>query len=167
MRKLLIVVWACAMTLAGSAVADEAPSARLTVMDAWSRATPARTGVAYLTVFNHGSAMHRLLGAETPVAERAELHTHTMRDGVMRMRRIEAVEVHPGEPAVFAPGGNHVMLIGLKEPLKQGDRFSLTLRFEQAGEITVEVPVLKAGSMGPGHGNRPGGRMPGDHVHGS
>lgn len=120
----------------------------LVVKNVWSRATPARNGVAYMTIFNRGQGMDRLIAVESQVAKKVELHAHSMKDGVMRMRRLSAVEVHPGEPAVFAPGGNHVMLKGLNRKLKQGDMFAVTLVFEKAGKVTVEVAVGKAGAMG-------------------
>ena len=67
----------------------------------------------------------------------------------MEMRPVAEIPVRPGETVVLKPGALHVMLIGLKAPLREGERLSLTLRFARAGEITVEVPVAKAGSMGP------------------
>ena len=137
----------------------------LIVKDVWSRATPARNGVAYMTIFNHGGGMDRLVAVESDVAKRVELHTHSMKDGVMRMRRISAIEVHPGEPAVLAPGGNHVMLMGLHKSLKEGQTFTVNLVFEKAGKIAVEVAVHKAGAMG--HGSHKKGGHSGSHKHGS
>jgi copper(I)-binding protein len=120
----------------------------LMMKDIWSRATPAQNGVVYMTIFNQGQGMDRLVAVESPVAQKVELHTHIMKDGVMRMRRIFAVEVHPGETAVLAPGGNHVMLRGLNHKLKEGETFAVTLVFEKAGKVTVDVEVGKAGAMG-------------------
>ena len=147
--RLIGSAFALVMLLTGSAAAGEVREhGGLTVKDVWSRATPARNGVAYMTIFNHGHHMDRLVAAETPVSKKTEIHTHSMKDGVMRMRRIEAVEVHPGEPAVLAPGGNHVMFMGLHEKLVVGQSFPVTLIFERAGKVTVEVKVGKAGAMG-------------------
>jgi copper(I)-binding protein len=120
----------------------------LMVKDVWSRATPAQNGVAYMTIFNGGQRMDRLVAVESPVAKKVELHTHSMVDGVMRMRRIYAVEVHLGVPAVLAPGGTHVMLKGLNRKLKEDEKFAITLEFEKAGKVTVDVAVGKAGAMG-------------------
>ena len=128
-------------------------------------ATPARNGVAYMTIFNHGGGMDRLIAVESDVAKKVELHTHSMKDGVMRMRRISATEVHPGEPAVLAPGGNHVMLMGLHKSLKEGQTFTVNLVFEKAGKIAVDVAVHKAGAMG--HRSHKKGRHSGSHNHGS
>ncbi|MEC9184032.1 MAG: copper chaperone PCu(A)C, partial [Pseudomonadota bacterium] len=147
--RLIGSAFALVMLLIGLAAAGEVREhGGLMVKDVWSRATPARNGVAYMTIFNHGHHMDRLVAAETPVSKNTEIHTHSMKDGVMRMRRMEAVEVHPGEPAVLAPGGNHVMFMGLHEKLIVGQSFPVTLIFERAGKVTVEVKVGKAGAMG-------------------
>ena len=135
-----------------AALADDHGHMEVKVEQPWARATPgnAPNGAAYLSVVNHGHAMDRLVGATSPVSRRVELHTHTMDGGMMRMRQVSAVEVHPGEPAVFQPGGSHIMLIDLEAPLKEGETFPLTLVFDEAGQVTTQVPVLGVGSMGPG-----------------
>lgn len=128
------------------------------IVEPWARASLAgRNSAAYMTIVNHGAALDRLVSAASPIARVVELHTHRMDNGVMRMRPVEAIEVNVGEPAVLRPGGLHVMLIGLTRDLKAGETVPLTLRFEKAGERTVEVPVLPAGASGPGghgHGHR-------------
>jgi periplasmic copper chaperone A len=149
--RLLTTAASILIFLTGAAFAgDMTKHGDLMVKDVWSRATPARNGVAYMTIFNQGQGMDRLIAVESPVAKKVELHTHSMKDGVMRMRQISAVEVHPGEPAVLAPGGNHVMLMGLHRKLKAGENFAVTLVFEKAGKVTVDVAVGKAGAMGHG-----------------
>lgn len=119
--------------------------ATLRVVDAWSRALPpvVKVGVAYMTLENQGSEVDRLIAASTPVAERAELHTHRYEDGLMKMRQIEFVDIAPGTTTSLAPGGLHLMLMGLKTPMTAGTSFSLTLTFEKAGEVEVEVPVKR------------------------
>jgi copper(I)-binding protein len=174
MMRVLFAAFAVFAALAGGVSAgDGTTHGDLMIKDAWSRATPARNGVAYMTIFNHGQDMDRLITAESPIAKKVELHTHTMTDGVMRMRRIQAVEVHPGEPALLAPGGNHVMLMELHAKLAEGQSFPVTLVFEKAGKVTVNVQVGKAGAMGHG-GSMQGGPMRDhdmkkmkDHKHGS
>lgn len=147
---------------AGPAAADTAAdtaASPIAVSGPWARAgaPAARAGAAFMSIANNGTEPDRLVAAETPVADKAELHTHLMDNGVMRMRPVDAIEITPGEPAVLAPGGMHVMLIGLKQPLTEGSRFPITLRFAKAGTLTVEVPVQSAASMGPGgHGAMPG-----------
>jgi len=118
----------------------------------WARATIAaqKTGGAYVILTNSGSAPDRLIGAETPVAETAEVHEHKNTDGIMQMREVTGgVPVAPGETVAFGPGGYHIMLIGLKQPLTKGGKFPLTLVFEKAGKQTVEVSVEAPGARGP------------------
>lgn len=102
-----------------------------------------KNSAAYFTIENAGGGADRLTAVSTPAAERAELHTHVMEDGVMKMRQVVQVEVPAGENVRFKPGGLHVMLIGLREPLKTGDRVPFTFTFEKAGRITVEFPVRR------------------------
>jgi copper(I)-binding protein len=120
----------------------------------WARATAGtvRTGAAYFTLEAIGAAPDRLLGVASPAAAVSELHAHMMHDNVMQMRPVGAIEVNPGTPTVLQPGGLHVMLGELKGPLKEGERFALTLRFERAGEVEIMVPVERAGARGPGDG---------------
>lgn len=124
----------------------------LQVAHPWARASAgaAPTGAAYLAIENRGDAADRLLSASTPAAERAELHTHIHEGGVMKMREVEGgIELPAGEQVFLAPGGLHVMLMGLKAPLKEGERFPLTLTFEKAGELQVEVAVEAIGYQPP------------------
>ena len=124
----------------------------LMVKAPWARASagPARAGAAYLGIANAGTEDDRLIGVSAPVAERVELHTHIMSDGVMRMRRVDAVPVPGGKSIELKPGGRHVMLIGLRGPLKEGGTFPLTLIFDKAGTITVTVAVGSIAARGPG-----------------
>ena len=96
----------------------------------------------------------RLIEVATPVADRAQMHAHSMDHGVMKMRPLDAIEIAPGSPTVLAPGGLHVMLFKLDHPLGEGMRFPLTLTLERAGLLTVEVEVHKIGAMGPDGGGR-------------
>ena len=109
----------------------------------WSRAMPpvAPTAAAYFVVHNQGSAADRLLGVSTPLAAKAELHEHLHADGLMKMQQVQSVAIPAGGEVRFAPMGYHVMLFGLQQQAKDGERFPLTLRFEKAGEVQVEVVV--------------------------
>lgn len=110
----------------------------------WARATPgaAPIGAAFVTLVNEGPADDRLVGAETPVAERVEIHRHVEDGGVMRMRAVEGgLDLPAGGTAVFAPGALHLMLVGLTRPLQEGEQVPMTLTFEQAGTIEVELAV--------------------------
>jgi copper(I)-binding protein len=155
-RLLLQIAAAVGLTLASIlaiAVASRADAQKIEVRDAFARATigASMNGVVYLTVENRAAVPDRLLGATTPAAERAELHEHRRDGNVLRMRRLDAVEVAPHAAVEFRPGGTHVMLLGLKTPLKEGESFPLSLEFETAGRITIEVPVksIAAGAIGP------------------
>lgn len=142
----------------GMAPAQTAGSPQVT--DAWARATPAKAanGAAYLTI--ESATPDRLTGASTPVAGRAELHQMTMQGNVMRMRQIAGIDLPAGQPVTLKPGGLHFMLLGLKQPLKKGDKFPLTLDFAKAGARTVEVSVAGAGAMGPNAAESGGMPMP-------
>lgn len=119
------------------------------VQDAWSRATPPGidVGVAYFTIRNTGKS-DRLLRVSSPVARSAELHVSEARDGVMKMEGLASVEVGSGAPVSFEPSGRHVMLVGLKKQLKEGDVFPLTLTFANAGQVHASVHVRGADGRG-------------------
>lgn len=158
MKTRRLVLGALLVAALPSALPAHGHGDALEVVEPWARASLAgRNSAAYMTIVNHGAAQDRLVAAASPIARVVELHTHRMDNGVMRMRPVEGIEVNVGEPAVLRPGGLHVMLIGLTRDLKAGETVPLTLRFETAGERTVEVPVLAAGASGPGghgHGHR-------------
>jgi copper(I)-binding protein len=126
--------------------AGDAP--QLQVEHPWARASAgaATTGAAYLTLTDQG-APDRLTGASTPVAATAELHESMSDMGTMKMRPVSGLSVAPGKPVKLAPGGYHIMLMGLKAPLKQGDTFPLTLTFEHAPPMTVTVNVEAIGAQ--------------------
>jgi copper(I)-binding protein len=130
--------------------AGDAPTAGVTVHDAWARATPPGMTVAaaYLTLAG-GSRPDRLLGASTPRAAMTELHVVTESDGMSGMRQTDGVEIPAGATVALAPQGTHVMLMGLEEPLVAGQRFPLTLRFAEAGTVTVIVVVRAPGESPP------------------
>lgn len=120
------------------------------VAHAWSRAAMAgHQGVVYLTITDAG-APDTLTGATTPVANSAELHEFIDDHGVMKMRPVASLPVAPGHPAMLKPGGYHIMLMGLKQPLTQGEQFPLALRFAYAGQVTTTVTVEPAGAATPG-----------------
>jgi copper(I)-binding protein len=91
----------------------------------------------------------RLVAVKTDVAGRVELHNTAQEGGVMTMRRSEGIAVADKSPVVLQPGGSHVMLMDLKQPLKQGDTLKLTLVFEKAGELPIEATVEPVGAKGP------------------
>lgn len=123
----------------------------LTLEAAWTRAAgQGGQGAGFLTIRNTGAA-DRLLSASTPAAGRTELHT-MLRDGdIMRMRQVEAIAVPANGAVNLAPGGLHIMLMGLTRSLVVGERVPLTLIFEQAGAVTLQLAVQPAGARMPMH----------------
>ena len=103
----------------------------------------AKNGAAYIaTLENTGKQPDRLLRVSSPVAGHGEVHTMTMDGGVMRMREVEAIPLAPGESIKMRPGqGYHFMLMDLKQPLKEGDTFPMTMEFERGGKVEVKVVV--------------------------
>jgi copper(I)-binding protein len=132
-----------------SAVVFAEKTTPLQVENAWARESPptVANGAAYMTLFNSGDETDRLVAASGNIAETIELHTHLMEDGVMKMRQVEAIEVSTEAHTVLEPGGLHIMLIGLQAPLQAGQTFPLTLEFEKAGKMTIDVEVAKMGDM--------------------
>jgi hypothetical protein len=115
---------------------------QVSVESAWARPTPpsAKLGAGYLTVVNAGAA-DRLVGARSPAAARVEMHV-TLRDGeIMRMREVKELSLPANGRLEFKPAGAHLMLVDLKRPFKQGDKVPVTLRFEKAGEVKVDLLV--------------------------
>ena len=143
------IIFVICLLVAGAAMAQ---AGQIDVKDAWARATPgkAENGAAYLTIVS--PTADRLVSVSSPAAKKAGLHTMTMDGGVMKMRPLVGVDVPANEPVTLKPGGMHIMLQGLNEPLQAGKSFLLTLTFEKAGQREVEVAVEKPGAMGPeGH----------------
>ncbi|MFI5020019.1 MAG: copper chaperone PCu(A)C [Dongiales bacterium] len=134
--------------LAGVSAAAAEPT--ITAEKAWARATTsaAATGVVYLSLADTGPAADRLVGVATPVAAHADMHIMVMEGNVMQMRPVDAVDVKPGERIQFKPSGLHIMLTDLKQKLTRGERFPVTLDFEKAGKVDVEVLVLPIGATG-------------------
>jgi copper(I)-binding protein len=99
------------------------------------------TGAAFMTIKNSGKETDRLVAVNSDVADAVEIHLSEMKDDVMTMRPVEGVDVPAGGEAVLAPGGYHVMLIGLKRELVVGEKVNLTLTFEKAGQMSVEAEV--------------------------
>ena len=119
----------------------------------WSRATApgAKVAVGYMEIRNRGTQPDRLLAASTPLAERVEMHV-TQREGeVMKMRQVKDFEIPARERITLRPGGSHLMLVDITRPLQKGERITMRLRFERAGELQVEVEVQDIGARKPHH----------------
>jgi periplasmic copper chaperone A len=147
MRVLRIMLLIAGFVLTANAAS--AQTGQLEVDNAWARATPGKsaTGAAYVTI--RSPTADKLVAASSPVAKKAELHTMSMSGMVMKMRPVAGIDIPAGQPVTLAPGGYHIMLIGLAKPLAAGQSFPLTLTFEKAGSRTVNVAVEKIGAMGP------------------
>jgi copper(I)-binding protein len=118
-------------------------------MEPWARATigQVQTGAVYLSVINNGTEGDRLLAMSTPVAAKAQLHTHIMDGDVMKMRPVEVIVIEAKGSMTLEPGGDHVMLMGVQNPLKEGDVFPMKLIFETAGSVDVDVHVQGIAAM--------------------
>jgi copper(I)-binding protein len=135
------------------AAAHDFKAGDLTIGHPWSRATPggAKVGGGYLTITNKGSAPDRLVGATAAaVSDHVEIHEMAFKDGVMTMRpQPNGVTIEPGKTVAFSPGSYHLMLMGLKAPLKEGDRVKAELTFEKAGKVEVTINVEGMGARHP------------------
>lgn len=152
--SLIVLVAAGCSSAAQPPAQATAAGGEIRIRDAWARSTagnPDENSAVYLVVENPGGA-DRLVGASVAggLARTVELHVTEEVNGQMQMRPVPGWDVPPKNGKLeLKPAGNHVMLIGLTKPLKVGDSVSLTLRFEQAGEIRVDAPVREAqGAMG-------------------
>lgn len=143
-RSLVAIV--CAFfTVAVGAHEFKAGSIRIGHPYARATASGQQAGGSFLSLDNAGDA-DKLLSAVSAVADRVELHAMKMEGDVMKMRQLDAIDVPAKGKIELKPGGLHIMLIGLKAPLKEGTNFPLTLRFEKAGEVTVQVNVEAPGA---------------------
>ena len=119
------------------------------VSEAWTRQTPprARAGGAYARITNTGDESDTLIAASAPFAGRIEIHEMAVTDGVMTMRELEdGLPIPPGETVELRPGSFHVMLLDMTEPPTEGGTVPLTLVFERAGGVTVDLPVAAIGA---------------------
>ena len=142
--KLLAAV--VCIVIAGAALAQ---TGQLEVSNAWARATPAKaeTGIAYLRI--RSPTADRLVSVSSPVAKKVELNTMEMSGMVMKMRPLASLDIPADQPVTLKPGSEHIMLMGLNGPLREGQSFPLTLTFEKAGARGVTVAVEKPGATGP------------------
>jgi copper(I)-binding protein len=148
------LVGAAVLVIGGVAAAETYSAGGLQIGDPWARATPkgATVGAGYLTITNKGAQADRLIGGSAASAARFEVHTTVMENGVARMRQVTGLEIKPGETVELKPGGMHLMLVGLKQPLQQGQSVKGTLVFEKAGTVAIEFTVQGIGApAGGGH----------------
>ena len=149
LREFIFATVLTAVALLALAV-EAQTSAAIVVSQAWSRATPPGAPVAggYVTITNKSAQADRLAKVTTPVSPTAQIHEMSMAGGVMRMREMpDGLTLAPGQTIVLKPGGLHLMFVDPKAPLKEGDIFSATLRFEHAGDVPVTFKVGPVGAQ--------------------
>ncbi len=149
LRRLFLSALAAAL-LPAAAVAEQEPA--IGIEGAWIRALPptVKNTAAYLSVTNHSDSAQAVIGARAEVAGKVEIHTTVRKDGMVRMQQLPGVAVASGETVEFAPGGIHLMLLGLAYPLQPGDEVELCLVFAAGAEVCTTADVRKDGGGG-GH----------------
>jgi periplasmic copper chaperone A len=151
MRALALAVAVAIIGGGGVAFAQNNKVGDIEVAYPWAPATNGSqltNSAAYMNLTDHGAAPDTLISASSPVAQNVQLHVFDVENGVYGMHRVNAIEVTPGAVAtVLRPGGAHVMLEGLKQPLQAGETFPLSLTFKHAGEVRVEVRVVSPKSV--------------------
>jgi copper(I)-binding protein len=160
MKRLTLIAVLAALFVSPALAADYTAGS-LKVSGPWARATPkgAPVGGGYMTITNTGTTADRLIGGTTGISARFEIHEMKMDGGVMKMRMLpNGLEIKPGETVAFKPGSYHVMFMGLKEQLKQGESFKGTLEFEKAGNVEVEFTIEGIAASGAGQTGH-GGHM--------
>lgn len=142
MRLCLFLIFSLVLILLGVGCSDRDISS-ITVKNAWVRQNipPQSMTAAYLAIHNEGMAT-ALISASTPVAEVAELHVITTDGNIMRMKKIDRLPIPEDGSATLQPGGNHLMLIGLRRDLAPGDSIALTLTFANGYAQEVRAPVV-------------------------
>jgi copper(I)-binding protein len=155
MRKLAFEIFAAIALTIGTILASTRGvlANDVMVMDAFARASAvptAKAATVYMTLSNNSSKVDHLLSVTTDASETAQLHESVETDGVATMKPVEALEIPAGGTLELKPGGTHIMLTGLKAPLKKGDMIMLELKFEQAGAVEVMAHV---------------GEVAGEHAH--
>lgn len=140
------------LSFAGATMPALADADEIVIEGAWARASIGmnRPGAAYMTIYNTGAEAVTLTGLSTPLAMMPAIHeTRTSAEGVSSMAPTDEITIAPGESVALEPGGLHVMLLQLQEPMVEGETFPLTLIFEDGGEATVDVSILAFAARGP------------------
>ena len=134
-------------------VSNSVKAGDLTIAAAYTRQPPdgARVAGGFLKITNSGKESDRLVGGSTPFAKSLEVHEMAVVDGVMKMRELaKGIEIKPGETVELKPGGLHVMFMNITQRPKTGETVKVTLKFEKAGEVTIDMSVVAAGQTAPG-----------------
>ena len=124
------------------AIADDFKTGNIIISDPMIRLTISnRPAAGFMVINNAGNTQDRIISATSPAAQRIELHTHTMKDGIMRMRPVKGVDIPAKSQVAFKSGGYHMMVFGLKPTVKPGDKISITVFFEKTGALEIKAPV--------------------------
>ena len=154
--SVLVGVFAFLVTQLSSVIpglAAEYDVGSMHITQPWSRATPkgATSGAGYMTITNKGTSPDKVSCVSDDASAQCQIHSMTMEGGVMKMRPVEGgLEIKPGQTITLKPGGFHVMFVDLKHPLEQGKTVKATLKFDNAGTVDVEYPVMAVGAAAPG-----------------
>ena len=153
MRRSIALAMLAAALASGTALADEYRAKTLRISNAFARATPpgAKVAGAFMSIENQGTETDRLVSASSPVAGLVEIHEMAMDGGLMKMRAVKGIDLKPGATVELRPGGYHVMLEDLKQPLKQGEQVPVLLTFEKAGTVEIKVKVEPMGAAAHAH----------------
>jgi len=148
-----VVAFFLAQLSVAPSLAAEYDVGSIHIAQPWSRATPkgAKAGAGYMTITNKGTTPDKVSCVSDDASAQCEIHSMTMEGGVMKMRPVEGgLEIKPGETVTLAPSGFHVMFRDLKHPLEQGKTVKATLKFDKAGTVDVDYPVVAIGAPAPG-----------------
>lgn len=139
--------------LLGNAAAHEQKLGDLLLHHAWARATPAgaKTGAVYVKIENKGQATEQLIAVNSDIAAVTEIHQMSMENDIMKMQPAGIVDIPAMSTVELKPHGLHIMLMGLKKPLAEGDTFPMTLTFAKAGKVEIVVEVGKMDDVGEHH----------------
>ncbi len=141
--------------LAMPAMAQDYKVGSLEITTPWTRATPpsARTGGGFMTITNKGTTADRLVAVRSNASDKVEIHEMQMDGNVMRMRELaQGLEIPPGATVMLKPGSYHIMFMELKAPIAKDAKVPLTLVFEKAGSVDVQLTAQAMGAMPQGHG---------------
>ncbi len=150
MRRFLMAFAACSLLSVSLHLAAEGG---LSVTDPYARAVPPgqTNSAAFMGIENRSDAPRALVDAQSSASEVVELHTHLHEDGMMKMRRVERIDLPAGETVLLEPGGLHLMLIGLTQDLKPGDELDMTLIYDDESRQQIKVPVQQTKVMNMHH----------------
>ncbi len=165
-----VCTFAAAQLMATTSHAADYNVGAVHIAQPWARATPkgASSAAGYMTVTNGGTTPDRLTCVSSEAAAECQIHTMSLEGGIMKMRPVDGgLEIPPGGTVTLKPAGLHVMLVNLKHPLEPGKMVEVTLKFEKAGTVEVELPIAAIGAPAPGAAAAgAGGTMMMDSGHG-